>query len=123
MKNYEKYADKIKEYKGNNFCNNFIVPNVLKEKDCHSVGCNLCRALQTIWLLEEYEEVGVDWSKVKIDTPIMVRDDECGEWVRRCFAKFEDSTIYAWSDGRTSWTGEGQMTIWNYVKLAESEDE
>ena len=120
MKNYEKYADEIKEFKGNNFCDDFIVPNVLKEKNCHSVGCNLCRALQTIWLLEECEEPGVDWSKVEVDTPILVRDGKDRKWIRRHFAKYEDGDVYAWSSGCTSWS-ETNATFWRYAKLAESE--
>lgn len=71
--------------------------------------------------MEEYEKTEVDWSNVKVDTPILVRDDECGEWERRYFAKFEDGIIYAWNSGRTSWT-EDHIRHWNYVKLAESED-
>lgn len=125
MKNYEKYADKIKEYNGDDICTDFIEPYILKSINakCNNTNCLKCHLYRIIWLMEDYEESGVDWSKVKVDTPILVRDDECEEWERRYFAKFEDSTIYAWSDGRTSWTGEGQMTIWNYVKLAESKDE
>ena len=122
MKNYEKYEDEIREYKGANLCTDFVLPKIIKSNDCDG-KCDKCRMLQAIWLMEDYEKSGVNWSKVKVDTPILVRDDECEEWERRYFAKFEDSTIYAWNDGCTSWTGEGQMTIWNYVKLAESEEE
>ena len=123
MKNYEKYADEIREYKGCNFCVDFVCQHILKIEDCDYIGCSRCNMLQMLWLLEDYKEPEVDWSKVKVDTPILVRDDECKEWERGYFAKFEDGTIYAWRYGRTSWTGEGQMTIWNYVKLAESEEE
>ena len=128
MKNYEKYAEKIRGYKGSSFCRDFIVPNVLKEKDCYSVGCSLCRALQTLWLLEDYEEPEepeTDWSKVEVDTPILVRYSEDGdeEWIKRHFAKYENGKVYAWFDGCTSWSTEGHMVIWNYAKLAESEEE
>lgn len=122
MKNYEKYADEIKEFEGNNFCNDFIIPNVLKEKDCYSVGCNLCRALQTIWFLKDYEEPKVNWSKIKVDTPILVRNDESDKWLKRYFAKYEGGVVYAWKSGRTSWT-EDCMIEWSYARLAESEDE
>ena len=86
--------------------------------------CDQCKMLQTIWLLEDYKEPEgpeVDWSKVKVDTPILIRDYEGQEWARRYFAKYENETIYAWDGGRTSWTGDG-VTEWKYAKLAESEE-
>ena len=122
MKNYEKYADEIREYKGTRFCKDFIARYILKSNDCINVGCTRCKMLQMLWLLEEYEEPEVDWSKIKIDTPILVRDFEDAKWAKRHFAKYEDGKVYAWSNGVTSWTTEGHGVMWNYAKLAESED-
>ena len=51
MKNYEKYADEIKEYKGQNFCKDFVKPNILKSDSCDGLACGACYMLQTIWLL------------------------------------------------------------------------
>ena len=121
MKNYEKYEDELKEYKGRNFCKDFVKPNILKSDSCDGLACGACYMLQTIWLLEEYEEPEIDWSKVKVDTPILVRDTEDEEWVKRYFAKYEDG-VYAWSGGATSWTSENITTNWKYAKLAESEE-
>ena len=63
----------------------------------------------------------VDWSKVAVDTPILVRDFEDGKWIKRHFAHFEDDKVYAFDDGRTSWTSEchDDTTSWLYAKLAE----
>lgn len=122
MKNYEKYADEIKGYKGTRFCKDFIARHILKSNDCINVGCARCKMLQMLWLLEEYEEPEVDWSKIKIDTPILVRDFEDAKWAKRHFAKYEDGKVYAWSNGVTSWTTEGHGVMWNYAKLAESEE-
>ena len=122
MKNYEKYADKIKEYNGENFCKDFIVPYILKSNKCNLDDCGLCNMLQSIWLLEEYKEPETDWSKVKVDTPILVRGSEDGDWLRRHFAKYADGIVCTWKDGHTSWN-EKYTTAWNYAKLAESEDE
>lgn len=47
----------------------------------------------------EPEEPEVDWSKVKVDTPILVKDRFLGDWVKRYFEAAE----------------------WKYVKLAEVE--
>ena len=122
MKNYEKYADKIRKYKGNSFCSGFIKPNILKSEDCGGMACGKCYLLQVIWLLEDYKEPGVDWSKVEVDTPILVRDFEGSDWFRRHFAKYEDGYVYAWGNGCTSWNADN-MYAWNYTKLAESEEE
>lgn len=82
-----------------------------------------CTSDALSWLFSEYKEPEVDWSKVKVDTPIMVKNTEDGEWTNRYFAKFEDGIVYTWSGGTTSWTARGEynMTFWKYAKLAESE--
>ena len=62
----------------------------------------------------------VDWSKVKVDTPILVSiDDET--WLCRYFAAFKNGIVYTWSDGATSWSvrkGE-YRDAWSLAKLAE----
>ena len=123
MKNYEKYADEIREYNGFNFCTDFIVPYVLKSDDCFN-NCSRCGMQQMIWLLEDYEEPETDWSKVEVDTPILVRNDDYAttSWLRRYFAEYDDGVVYAWSSGCTSWS-ETVMSPWKYAKLAESEEE
>ena len=122
MKNYEKYANEIKEYKGANFCKDFVMPNILKSENCGGLACGACYMLQTIWLLEEYEEPEVDWSKVEVDTPILVRDGEDEEWNKQHFAECDGKVVCAWRGGKTSWTEDCVMG-WKYAKLAESEEE
>lgn len=125
MKNYEKYADKIREYEGGKFCVGFILPNILKSKDCDSMSCDKCRMLQMVWLMEEYEEPKVDWSRVEVDTPILVRNTEDEGWTRRHFAKYEGGIVYAWKDSYTSWTAynDKDVTAWRHTKLAECEED
>lgn len=129
MKNYEKYADKIKKYKDSKdeyFCNEFIIPHILKKDSCADISCEHCHILQMIWLLEECEEPETDWRKVEVDTPILVRSVERAEWWKRHFAKYEGGNVYVWNDGKTSWTAPdmtSSMTSWKYAKLAESEEE
>ena len=128
MKNYEKYADEIKKYKvskGGYFCDEFIMPHILKKDSCSGLNCEHCHMLQMIWLLEEYEEPETDWSKVEVDTPILVRTVEGAEWFKRHFAKYEDGRVFVWNNGKTSWTAPDDelMTDWNYAKLAEGEEE
>ena len=124
MKNYEKYAEKIREYNGDSICTDFIEPYILKSINakCINTGCVKCHLYRTIWLMEEYEEPEVDWNKVKVDTPILVRQGKNGEWLERHFAKYENGDVYAWVDGQTSWTAYDMM-VWKFAKLAESEEE
>ena len=122
MKNYEKYADEIREFDGTSFCNQFVVPCILKSVNCHKMDCTRCRMLQVMWMLEDYKEPETDWSKVEVDTPILVRDYESQEWEARHFAKYEDGVIYSWDGGSTSWTSKGNVTEWKYAKLAKSEE-
>lgn len=72
-------------------------------------------------VLDIAEELGiVDWSKVKVDTPILVSNDN-KEWIKRYFARYEDGNVYGWLNGKTSWTAICELSIghWNYAKLAE----
>lgn len=123
MKNYDIYADKIREFKGGNFCRDFVIPHILKSDECDDIFCSDCVRNQLLWLLEDYKEPKIDWSKVEVDTPILVRNSEDEKWRKRYFAKYENGHVYAWFEGYTSWTAEGYMIIWNFAKLAENEEE
>nr|DAS04799.1 MAG TPA: hypothetical protein [Caudoviricetes sp.] len=63
----------------------------------------------------------VDWSKVEVDTPILVKDDCDDKWEKAYFAKYEDEMIYAWGNGRTSFSARNKEDtfIWDRAKLAE----
>lgn len=97
--------------------------------DTHCINCDFrrpsdCNEKTLKWANSEYVEPPVDWSKVPVDTPILVRAHEDGVWTRRHFAKYEDGKIYAWSDGLTSWSDAGSINVsaWECAKLAESEE-
>ena len=68
------------------------------------------------------EELGiVDWSKVKVDTPILVSCDG-KNWYNRYFASFDGISVMAWEYGATSWSiddADDEVYRWNYAKLAE----
>lgn len=76
------------------------------------------------WLNSEYVEPPVDWSKVAVDTPILVRDSEEEKWKNRHFAKYEGGKVYAYCGGATSWSvcNSDSITDWDMAKLAESEE-
>ena len=126
MKNYEKYADEIRNIESPTvWCDSFTKPKVLTPlgKSCRNITCGHCTMLTVIWLMEEYEEPETDWSKVEVDTPILVGFKEDKDWDRRHFAKYENGLVYAWNNGRTSWTAfdnDDDVTAWSYAKLEES---
>ena len=63
----------------------------------------------------------VDWSKVAVDTPILVKDDYDEEWVKSYFASYKNGEVRAWMGGRTSFSvkNEADTFGWKYAKLAE----
>lgn len=68
------------------------------------------------------EELGiVDWSKVKVDTPVLVRDFEGAKWEKRYFAFFKNGRVNTWCGGTTSWSSENITgTIsWRHAKVVE----
>ena len=87
----------------------------------HGKGCNY--AIEK-WANSEYVEPPVDWSKVAVDTPILVRDREENAWRKRYFAKYYNGIVYAWGLGTTSWSADGDsdITSWKFAKLEESEE-
>lgn len=90
--------------------------------ECDFLGKS-CNEKIKEWANREYVEPPVDWSKVAVDTPILVRDGEEGKWLRRYFANYENGTVYAWECGATSWSSSiGSVRNWEYAKLAESEE-
>lgn len=121
MTNAEKYKKEI--FQSKDYCS-FIIEKVLKPNgidNCVSkIGCEKCRLLTTIWLMEEYREPEIDWSKIPVDTAILVRNREDTEWKKRHFAKYEDKKVYTYCYGNTSWTNNGEDTVcWNFAKLPE----
>lgn len=101
--------------------------------ECSSIRCSECplkscegieivnpdKALEIVM---EYEPK-VDWSKVEVDTKVLVRDSKEANWKHRYFSKYEDGIIYAWNDGRTSFTSDySEMTEWEYAKLYKGDE-
>lgn len=98
-----------------------------KDRECISQWSNRVDIRSTCFT-EENQQIDiaaylgvVDWSKVAVDTPILVKQNEQDEWEKRHFAYFKDERVYAWLCGATSWSAdyEGDTTDWNLAKLAE----
>lgn len=125
MTNYEHYKKQIEKFTR-------MGQKVAVKKDtneiipCSDIGCggclfgayDSCTKKSMAWADAEYIEPEVEWLKVGVDTPILVRDDNTTKWVTRHFAKYENNKIYTWADGKTSYTTD-LMTYWNYAKLAD----
>lgn len=73
-------------------------------------------------LVDIAEELGiVDWSKVAVDTPILVSNDG-KNWYNRYFSSFDGVNVMAWEYGATSWSVDdvvNEVYRWEYAKLAE----
>lgn len=126
MLNREKYMDEIIKYalsgkEGIALRNGKIVS--CNDDQCQKCDCykEPCEEYIMKWLNSEYEGTTVDWSKVPVDTPILVRDSENEKWYKKHFAKY-DNGIYAWQNGATSWSADSESLPWNYAKLAEDAD-
>ena len=134
MTNFEKYRAQILEFASNNSGSN---PAVVGGKviNCRDVRCSECEFSKKkkkyvgldcfskllLWLYEEYQEPPADWSKVEIDTKVLVSDDG-EEWFKYYFARYEDGRVYVWYGGGTSWNT-CLTSSWEYAKLAEEDAE
>lgn len=75
--------------------------------------------LKQIMELDFKKDYNVDWSKVEVDTKILVSNDDV-RWYRVHFAMFENDTIYSFSNGTTSFTYEySAFEPWKYAILYE----
>ena len=134
MTNFEKYKKQIPELIYNTKDPSLAVVGS-KIINCRDARCSECEFSKKkreyvgincfgkllVWLCEEYQEPSVDWSKVAVDTKVLVSDD--GEkWFNRYFAEFDDGRVYVWSYGGTSWSN-NLTSPYNYAKLAEEDAE
>lgn len=95
------------------FCNN-----------CIFRGKGLCTQSRLNWLQQEYKEpeLKVDWSKVPIDTHILVKTTIDDEWTERIFAGYMFGKIGVFNSGSTS-ENFNSILFWDQAKLAEQEVE
>ena len=105
------------------------------DEECTGVSCVECplrystcghEIIEPLWAVKcimDYE-IPVDWSKVSIDTKVLVRNNRDEEWENRHFAKYEDGKVYCWNDGKTSFTFDTTIKeiSWNFAKLYEREE-
>ena len=75
------------------------------------------------WANSEYKEREIDWSKVPVDTPIYVWNNNDNRTYKRHFARYDkiDNMIIAFDNGGTSWSSV-TTTRWNNAKIKEGID-
>lgn len=124
MTNYEKYKDEIEKItrlgyeiavnKNDNtpyVCDNFSCDDCIASTDT-------CFEIISKWADAEYIEPGVDWYKVAVNTPVLVKTDIDDIWLCRHFAKYERGHVYTWDGRQTSYTcDENNVTWWEHAKL------
>jgi hypothetical protein len=89
---------------------NYFLPRVMVASTCFEGKDQLID-------IGEYLGI-VDWSKVAVDTPILVRNNGC-VWTKRYFAEYKNGKVRTYHNGATSWSSDGRMGSWDYAKLAE----
>lgn len=125
--NYEHYKDEIiKVMFSNNMCD-FKKEYILKNNDCSGTHCAECdKKIVPEWLETPYEEpkIEIDWSKVPVDTPVLVRDYESDNYEKRHFNYYEAENtrpFICFADGKSSYTSTS-VKHWSYCELAREED-
>ena len=128
MKNKEKYAKEILDIacSGGSLAFDKTTNKVVPCSDILCLDClfynHCCDKAIKEWCESECVEPPVDWSKVPVDTPILVLVRFSGDdkhWVKRHFARYDNGQVRAWINGTTSWTADGKSDTWAYAKLAE----
>lgn len=135
MTNKEKFMDKMLEDAINRTF--FAVDSNGNLAVCSSIRCQDCKFYNetngnTIncvgdfkkWLEAEYKEQKIDprLHDAPVDTKILVSNNGIS-WVKVHFCKIENGKVFVFSDGRTSFTCEGEddINVWIYGKLWEEE--
>lgn len=96
--------------------------------ECLFHGRHGCKNIKKKWLDQPAfdPEKDIDWSKVPVDTPVLVNLNPDEEFRRYFFCKENDdepTTFRTFANGRTSWTaGEGGYAYWPHCKLYRPED-
>lgn len=91
---------------------------------CRFGGSSNCTTQFIKWVKEEYKEPEIDWTKVPVDTKILVRDYKDSSWYKAHFASYKDGKPFAFPWGRSSWTTTPSMSpiAWSYTEIADPEE-
>lgn len=91
---------------------------------CLFYGQGSCEIAKKKWLDQpaiDWDK-DIDWSKVPVDTPVLVWNLE-GCSYKRYFSEIKNGLFSAYADGRTSWSSTtGNICSWLHCKLYRPED-
>lgn len=126
MTNREKFRDEL-----DNMLSVFLAVVNGKPVPCEDTNCRECdfKGRCTVregavldWLNAEYQAPPVDWSKVPIDTPVLVSGNG-KTWYRRYFAGIRNGYREAYDVGATQWSVYDNRTCaWPFMKIAEGNE-
>lgn len=130
MQNFDVYWDEIVEAIKDDdkmccFMRGEVLPYFLKDNDCKKIGCNTCAKMFAAWMFADYVEQPkpeVDWSKVPVDTLVMVWDSD-SDYTYRYFKGKKGTKYEVWESGATSKTADGMTEPWEYCELVEDEED
>ena len=130
MLNKEKYAKEILDIVCQDGTKPAVIDNVpircTDVSDCHDCkfyASNNCNDAFLEWANSEFKEREIDWSKVPVDTPIYVWEDNDNRTYKRHFAGYdkENNMIFVFDDKGTSWSSV-TTTKWDNAKIKEGVD-
>lgn len=125
--NYEHYKDEIIKTLFTKDSCEFKKEYILKSGECANIICSQCEDKTKEWLDAPYEEpeLEIDWTKVPVDTPVLVKDNLNDSLTRRYFAKYfphSNVPFECFPNGANSWSSTGRPISWPYCELAREED-
>lgn len=128
MTNYESIdPDKVKDIFAGAFAVNKETGEVLK---CFKTPCRLCLFHENgcgdarrKWLDQPAldPEKDIDWSKVPVDTPVIVWDSGSNQY-NRYFSGIICERFGVYRNGGTSWSSAHDVQFWEHCKLYRQED-
>ena len=127
MLNKEKYAKEIIDIaiSGEDIAMVNNKPCYCDITPCHKCDFfhGACEESLEQWANSEYKEKEIDWSKVPVDTPIYVWENDDSATYKRYFAGYdkENNMILAFDKRGTSWSS-AITTKWNNAKIKEGVD-
>lgn len=128
MNNYEKHQESIDPMlqRGEHVALNKDTKEIVSCRKLECENCMFsrrynwpydCTLNRTKWLVEECNNTEVDWSRIPSDTPIFVSNDG-KNWKRRYFVrKTAENMFCVYSNGATSWSSNGRVSLYKYGKL------
>lgn len=134
MTNYERHKEKIDKVLHDDTYMIAIDTNEKEVVTCQELNCKnclfshhynkntRCEVNRIKWLVAEYTEAEMDWSKVPVDTAVLISVDN-KNWFNRYFAGVNEKgqpTVFCY--GATQWSnGYEEPCHFKYIKLAEIE--